>query len=111
MQKTTTTCDLCTLTLTVEECSTPLRIGDKIYDVCASCHQKLMAQLEGKGWPVADPQYVPFPYPVVTPWTPPVVPLPSIPGLPYIGDPIQPQYPVIICGANVCEGHSSANCR
>jgi hypothetical protein len=43
MQKTTTTCDMCTLTLTVEECSTPLRIGDKIYDVCASCHQKLMA--------------------------------------------------------------------
>ena len=110
MQKTTTTCDLCTLTLTVEECSTPLRIGDKIYDVCASCHQKLMAQLDGKGRPIADPQYVPFPYPVVAPWTPSVVPLPSIPGMPYIGDPIQPRYP-IICGTNVCEGSSSANTR
>jgi hypothetical protein len=116
MQKTTTTCDICALTLTVEECSTPLRIGDKIYDVCASCHEKLMAQLEGKGRPVVDPQIVPFPYPMVppvlVPWPPPVpvVPLPSIPGMPYIGDPIQPQYP-IICGTNVCEGSSSANTR
>jgi hypothetical protein len=111
MQTTTTICDICRLTLTVEERSTPLRIGDKIYDLCAACNQKLTNQLEGKGRPVADLPYVPFPYPVVTPWTPPVVPLPAVPGLPYIGDPIQPQYPLIICGANVCEGHSSANSR
>ena len=111
MQKISIVCDVCDLALTAEELSRPMRIDDKMYDLCFKCHQNLKVKLEGKGRPVLDLT------PVIGPgfgyrWNlePIVLPVPPNPcgSQVWIGD---PPYTGSTTGTvgNICQGKVQCN--